>query len=76
MQVPVNPRSSPAEMAGFVAQADPTVIVTDPALARNGHRRRSTETGSAATVWPWSTTCSSPSPTATVPPTSTPTTWR
>lgn len=32
IQVPVNPKSSPAELAGFVTQVRPTLIVTDPPL--------------------------------------------
>lgn len=32
-QVPVNPKSTAAELAGFVAQADPTLVLTDPDLA-------------------------------------------
>jgi crotonobetaine/carnitine-CoA ligase len=31
-QVPVNPRSTAAELAGFVAQVAPTAVVTDPDL--------------------------------------------
>jgi carnitine-CoA ligase len=34
VQVPVNPKSSPAELAGFVQQAAPRLIVTDGDLAR------------------------------------------
>jgi carnitine-CoA ligase len=34
VQVPVNPKSSPAELAGFVQQAAPRLIVTDDDLAR------------------------------------------
>ena len=33
VQVPVNPRSSEAEIAGFVQQVDPALVVTDPDLA-------------------------------------------
>ncbi len=33
IQVPVNPKSSEAEIAGFVQQVDPTLVVTDPELA-------------------------------------------
>ena len=32
-QVPVNPKSTAAELAGFVDQVDPTLVVTDPDLA-------------------------------------------
>jgi crotonobetaine/carnitine-CoA ligase len=32
-QVPIDPRSSPAEIAGFVRQVDPAVVVTDAELA-------------------------------------------
>jgi crotonobetaine/carnitine-CoA ligase len=33
IQVPVNPKSSAAEIAGFVQQVDPALVVTDPDLA-------------------------------------------
>ncbi len=33
IQVPVNPKSSEAEVAGFVQQVDPALVVTDPGLA-------------------------------------------
>ncbi len=33
VEVPVNPASSAAELAGFVGQVDPTVIVSDPGLS-------------------------------------------
>jgi carnitine-CoA ligase len=33
IQVPINPVSSPAEIAGFVGQVEPKLIVTDSALA-------------------------------------------
>ena len=33
IQVPINPASSPAEIAGFVGQVDPRLVVTDSALA-------------------------------------------
>jgi crotonobetaine/carnitine-CoA ligase len=33
VQVPVNPKSSEAEIAGFVQQVDPALVVTDPGLA-------------------------------------------
>ena len=33
IQVPVNPKSSEAEVAGFVQQVDPALVVTDPDLA-------------------------------------------
>ena len=32
-QVPVNPRSTAAELAGFLAQVEPSLVVTDPDLA-------------------------------------------
>jgi crotonobetaine/carnitine-CoA ligase len=32
-QVPINPKSSEAEIAGFLRQVDPALVVTDPALA-------------------------------------------
>src|SRR5690242_16248614 len=33
IQVPINPKSSEAEIAGFVHQVDPVLVVTDPGLA-------------------------------------------
>ena len=33
VEVPVNPASAPVELAGFVAQADPAAVVTDPGLS-------------------------------------------
>jgi len=33
VQVPVNPRSTPVELAGFVAQARPRLVLTDPESA-------------------------------------------
>jgi carnitine-CoA ligase len=33
IQVPINPASSPVEIAGFVGQVDPRLVVTDSALA-------------------------------------------
>jgi acyl-CoA synthetase (AMP-forming)/AMP-acid ligase II len=33
IQVPVNPKSSEPEIAGFVQQVDPALVVTDPELA-------------------------------------------
>jgi len=33
IQVPINPKSSEAEVAGFVQQVAPALVVTDPALA-------------------------------------------
>jgi crotonobetaine/carnitine-CoA ligase len=49
VQVPVDPRSSPAELAGFVAQATPSVIVTDADLAAAVHTAVA-DTGSGARV--------------------------
>lgn len=36
VQVPVNPASTPTELAGFVAQVEPALIVTDPSMAVEG----------------------------------------
>src|SRR5262249_44658730 len=33
IQVPINPKSSEAEVAGFVQQVEPALVVTDPGLA-------------------------------------------
>src|SRR6185295_17793735 len=33
IQVPINPKSSEAEIAGFVQQVEPALVVTDPELA-------------------------------------------
>jgi carnitine-CoA ligase len=33
VQVPINPRSSADEVAGFVGQVDPNLVITDPELA-------------------------------------------
>ncbi|HVF76398.1 MAG TPA: AMP-binding protein [Acidimicrobiales bacterium] len=38
VQVPVNPASTPAELAGFVAQVAPALVVTDPTLSFEGTR--------------------------------------
>jgi crotonobetaine/carnitine-CoA ligase len=37
VQVPIDPRSSPAELAGFVGQATPALVVTDAQLAPAVH---------------------------------------
>jgi carnitine-CoA ligase len=34
IQVPINPKSSPAELAGFVRQVEPAAVITDRELAR------------------------------------------
>ena len=33
IQVPVNPASAPAELAGLIAQVDPALVISDPELA-------------------------------------------
>jgi len=49
VQVPVDPRSSPAELAGFVRQVEPAVIVTDADL-RPAVAAAVAEVGAAATI--------------------------
>jgi crotonobetaine/carnitine-CoA ligase len=49
IEVPVNPSSAPAEVAGFVEQVDPRLIVTDPGLAPVVATAMG-DTGSAATL--------------------------
>ena len=68
IQVPVNPKSSVAEIAGFVQQVRPALIVTDADLAPtvdaaivDAARRRRVDVGRSTT----------PSPTAGARPTST-----
>ena len=56
IQVPLNPKSSEAEIAGFVQQVDPALVVTDPDLAPTGRC-----SGRASSTSPG---CTTPSPTA------------
>ena len=74
-QVPVNPKSTGAELRGFVEQVAPVAVVSDDGLADlmatalgpAGGRR------SADSTW---ASCSTPSPTVGVRPTSIRRTWR
>ncbi len=49
VELPINPSSSPAEITGFVAQAAPRVIVTDPGLMPSV-LAAARETGSGAVI--------------------------
>jgi crotonobetaine/carnitine-CoA ligase len=50
IQVPVNPASTPAELAGFVGQVTPTLIVSDAELGSALQMARTTVGSAAATI--------------------------
>ena len=77
IQVPVNPKSTAAELAGFVEQVEPAAGRDRRRPGRRMVDAAAAGTGSIATVaGSTSSGCSTPSPTARGRPTSTSPTWR